>query len=222
VLMCALLFAAAFTLTSTVVVAWTPAATATFSRRSCVLTMKRAAGRRGGLQREIGEGGKGLGSSSSSSKASPRRSSSAAAVNWCSLPIPSKQVMDQPEGKVTFIDTNLPTLKSTATNPTGAVSVLKHKGSMYCFSSSCPCCKVPLTKSKVLVDGDSRSRLVCDLCKTNYDLKTGEKLASDPSTGGTGLLGGIVKSVLSANPDAGPLPVYRLGEKNGKLLIAVD
>ena len=52
-----------------------------------------------------------------------------------------------------------------------------------------------------------------------YNVKTGAKVESDSSN--DGLFGGVVKSIFSSK-ESGPLPVYRLGEKGGKLLIALD
>jgi len=178
------------------------------------MTMKRAAGRRGGFQKSSGGM---MGSAAASSRVGRGTGAGGAApVNWIPLSVPSRLVSQQEEGKVAFIDTNLPTLKNTATNPTGAVSVLRHGGQTYCFSSSCPCCKIPMTKSSVRDDG----RLVCGFCRTGYDLRTGAKADASPEDGG-GIFGGVVKSVFKAR-DSGPLPMYRLGEKDGKLLIALD
>ena len=142
-------------------------------------------------------------------------------INWIPINVSAKS-LPETENKVELIDTNLPTMKNAQTNPTGAVSVLKYNKQTYCFGVNCPSCKIPLTKAKA-VDGNEESskqpRLVCDLCKATYNLKTGGKLKSAVSN--AGILGGIAKTIFSAQ-DSGPLPVYQLGEKNGKLVIALD
>jgi len=179
--------------------------------------MKRG-GRRGGFDKDLvpssnpmGKSGGGGGGAGGGRGVAP--------VNWIPLNTPASQVSKQKDGTVTFVDTNLPTLKNGATNPTGAVSVLRHNGQLYCFDSSCPCCKIPMTKSKVVTGETSSPELVCDFCKTKYSLKDGAKLGR--SSEGGGIFGGIVKNVLSAK-DSGPLTMYKLGEKNGKLLISLD
>lgn len=178
------------------------------TRRSA-LQMKRG---RGSLGREVGGG---MGSSSKSSSASLGSN-----LNWCPIPATSKDLPKQ-SGKVVLLDTDLPTLKNSATNPTGAVSAVEHGGQTYCFPSSCPSCQIPLTKAKIYAgidDSKGAPRLCCDFCKSTYSLKDGAKLAAAESGG---LLSGVVKSLLSAK-DSGPLKMYKLAEKNGKLLIALD
>jgi hypothetical protein len=54
--------------------------------------------------------------------------------------------------------------------------------------------------------------------KSTFNIKTGEKVKSEEKTG---FLGGIAKAVLSAQEN-GPLPIYELGEKNGKILFCMD
>jgi nitrite reductase/ring-hydroxylating ferredoxin subunit len=134
-------------------------------------------------------------------------------INWCPLPYTPSELPSE-DGTINVLETNLPTLKNGATNPAGAVSVAKFNGATYCFSISCPQCKIPLLKAK-LIEGP---RVCCSFCKSTYNLKTGEKVEA-AETGG--LVGGIVKNLFSS-VQGGPLPVYRLGEKAGKILIAVD
>jgi nitrite reductase/ring-hydroxylating ferredoxin subunit len=181
------------------------------------MTMKRG---RGSFQKEAGMTG-GTGSGSNSSPGGGLGSSSSNSnINWCPLPPGNK--LPTEDNAVTLMDTNLTTLKNRGTNPTGAVAVVKYDGQTYCFASSCPSCKIPLVKAKVYpaaADADSKApRLACDFCKSAYNLKTGAKEASIQEGG---FFGSIVKSVMSAQA-SGPLPVYKLGEKNGKMLIAVD
>jgi nitrite reductase/ring-hydroxylating ferredoxin subunit len=143
-------------------------------------------------------------------------------INWC--PVPPGQKLPTEEGAVMLMDTMLTTLKNGATNPTGAVGVVKYAGQTYCFSSACPSCKIPLVKAKVfpgVVDAAAENkapRLACDFCKSTYNLKSGNKMAA-VETGG--FFGSIVKSVMQSQASGG-LPIYKLGEKNGKLLICVD
>lgn len=181
-----------------------------FPRRS-FMTMKRG-GRRGGFDKDL---------ASSPSPSKPMGSGggggSGGGVNWIPLNTPASQVSNQQDGTVTFVETNLITLKDGAANPNGAVSVLKYKGQTYCFDSTCPCCKIPLTKSKV-VETEDGPQLVCDFCKTKYSLKDGAKLGKEE---GGGIFSGLVKTVFSAQ-ESGPLNMYKLGEKDGKLLIALD
>jgi nitrite reductase/ring-hydroxylating ferredoxin subunit len=139
-----------------------------------------------------------------------------AQLNWCPT-LAKVSDLPQQDGVVSLIDTNLPTLKNGATNPTGAVSVAKLNGNTYCFSVNCPQCKIPLTKAMLL---DGPPRLACTFCKTTYDLKSGQKVETAPEVTG-GMLGGLVKNLFSAQ-EGGPLPLYKLGEKAGKVLIAFD
>ena len=183
-----------------------------FATRRSTMTMKRG---RGSFQKETGGGGmqqniKSMGGGDSSSS-SPKQ--------W--IPVSGLgSVKDLPteEGKITLVDTMAKYLKNAATNPTGAVAVVKYGPNTYCMSSSCAACKIPLTKAKVLEANEETGndpRLVCDFCKATYNLRTGERVKSD---GGGGLLGGIVKGILSTQQTA-PLPVYELGEAKGKVVI---
>jgi nitrite reductase/ring-hydroxylating ferredoxin subunit len=184
--------------------------------RSSVLMAKRG---RGSFQNESGQSipnpaGKKAGGLSNAANDS--------GINWC--PLPPGQKLPEAEGAVTLMDTELTTMKNGATNPTGAVGVVKYEGQTYCFSSACPSCKIPLLKAKVfpgVVDPAAENkapRLACDFCKSTYNLKTGNKVAA-VETGG--FFGSIVKSVMQSQASGG-LPIYKLGEKNGKLLICVD
>jgi len=188
-----------------------------------VLSMRRG---RGSLGKEIGAGGAGMGSSPSAgggmgSKGAASSGSMGSQVNWIPIQVSSNDLPSE-DNKVGLIDTNLTTLKNAQTNPTGAVSVLKYKDQTYCFAVNCPSCKIPLTKAQA-IDGNAKSgkqpRLVCDLCKSTYNLKTGAKLES--AVPNAGILGGIAKSLFSAQ-SSGPLPVYKLGEQKGKLVIGLE
>jgi nitrite reductase/ring-hydroxylating ferredoxin subunit len=79
-----------------------------------------------------------------------------------------------------------------------------------------------MSKSKVLPPNDETDnkapRVSCDLCKSTYDLKNGNKL--EP-VGNTGVLGGIAKAVLGSK-DGGSLSTYQLGEKNGKIMFTME
>jgi nitrite reductase/ring-hydroxylating ferredoxin subunit len=181
------------------------------TRRSS-MTMKRG---RGSFKKEIESSD---GSSASSGSAGAGMS---AGRNW--LNVPAKTVKDLPneEGKVILLDTQAFLLVDKATNPTGAVCVMKYGPETFCFSSSCPQCKIPLTKAKVSPPNEESKkapRLACDFCKSTFELKTGKKVASEENTG---FLGGIAKAVLSAQESA-PLPIYQLAEKNGKILFSMD
>lgn len=150
----------------------------------------------------------------------------ASSVNWLPIAVSAKTLPTE-ENQVGLIDTNLFTLKNGQTNPTGAVSVIKYQGQTYCFSVNCPSCQIPLTKATCLPpapkdesnnNNNGHPRLVCDFCKATYNVKTGDKLPS--AVANAGFLGGIAKSLFSSK-ESGPLPVYKLGEKGGKLLIAL-
>lgn len=184
---------------------------------------------KGSIGKEVGntsnnnEGGMGMGGEFSSSSSSTASSSSN--INWTPIAV-SVKALPMEENKVTLIDTNLITMKNSQTNPTGAVSVIQYKKQMYCFTVNCPSCQIPLLKAKCVpgtVESNQQPILQCDLCKATYNIQTGEKISST-STNNTigdkpGILGGIVKS-LFASKASGPLKVYKLAEKNGKLLIA--
>jgi nitrite reductase/ring-hydroxylating ferredoxin subunit len=189
---------------------------------------------KGSIGKEIGnnndsEGGTnsiGMGGDSTTSA-----STSNSNIQWTPIAV-SVKALPTEENKVTLIDTNLITMKNAQTNPTGAVSVLQYQKQMHCFAVNCPSCQIPLLKAKCIssttTTGSNPPKssfslpplLQCDLCKATYDLKTGEKITTDTTIGEKpGLLGGIVKSLFSSKA-SGPLKVYKLAEKNGKLLIA--
>ena len=144
---------------------------------------------------------------------------SSASVQWTPIPI-SAQALPVEENRVSLLETNLVTLKNGQTNPTGAVSVIRYQKQIYCFSVNCPSCQVPLTKAQCRPpneESNAQPRLVCDLCKATYNIQTGEKLTSQKDN--VGLFGSVVQSLFAAS-SSGPLTTYRLGEKNGKLLIS--
>jgi len=201
----------------TAVAAWSTVTLPRAARtQRSVLTMKRG---RGSLGKEVGGGS--AAASGMGSKGSSASSSMGSQINWIPIQVSSK-ALPKEDNTVGLVDTNLPTMKNGQTNPTGAVSVLKYKDQTYCFAVNCPSCKIPLTKAQAVAGNEesgNQPRLVCDFCKSTYNLKNGAKLTS--AVPKPGLLGGIAKSLFSAQ-DSGPLPVYKLGEKNGKLVIALD
>eukprot|EP00566_Odontella_aurita_P026522 CAMPEP_0113552820 /NCGR_PEP_ID=MMETSP0015_2-20120614/15274_1 /TAXON_ID=2838 /ORGANISM="Odontella" /LENGTH=180 /DNA_ID=CAMNT_0000453829 /DNA_START=248 /DNA_END=793 /DNA_ORIENTATION=- /assembly_acc=CAM_ASM_000160 len=141
-------------------------------------------------------------------------------TNWVPVSgISSMGDLPQEENKVKFVDTEADQLIDGAVNPTGAVSVVTYEGKTYCFASSCSSCKIPLTKAKVLPPneetGGSDPRISCDFCSATYNVRTGERVED---VGGSGLLGGLVKGLMSAK-DKEALPTYDLGERDGKVLI---
>lgn len=151
-----------------------------------------------------------------------KESSPTVTTNWILVPKVTARQLPAVDGKVQVLDTYALTLVDKATNPTGAVAVVKYGPDTFCCSIQCPSCKIPLTKAKVLPANDETSgkapRLACDFCQATYNLKTGEKVTSQQ---GGGLFGAIAKTVLSANQDASPLPIYRLGEKDGRILFSM-
>mmetsp|Transcript_43227 Transcript_43227/g.122219 ORF Transcript_43227/g.122219 Transcript_43227/m.122219 type:complete len:209 (+) Transcript_43227:129-755(+) len=185
--------------------------TAFYTRRS-TMTMKRG---RGSFQKEIGGGG-GMGS------APPSPAGGVASNrNWIQT---KNTVKDLPaeEGKIGLIETGAFLLVDKATNPNGAVSVVKYGPQTYCFSVNCPKCKIPMTKAKTLPPNEETKnkapRICCDFCKSTFNLKTGAPVTAQE---GAGIFGNIAKAVMSAQ-DTTPLPVYELGEKNGKVLFSMD
>ncbi|GKY92249.1 hypothetical protein MPSEU_000196100 [Mayamaea pseudoterrestris] len=160
-------------------------------------------------------------SSESSSSSTKNANSNGAQLNWCPT-LAKVSDLPQTDGSMSIIDTNLTTLKNGATNPTGAVSVARIQNNVYCYGVNCPQCKIPLTKAMLLSASTSSNapRLACTFCKSTYNLNTGAKVETAKEVSG-GIISGIVKSVFAAQ-DGGPLPIYKLGEKNGKVLIALD
>ena len=190
-----------------------------FGTRRSTMTMKRAGGSGKKLKQALETSKKGgMGSSSASS------SSAGFSRNWISMPTENWNLSKLKEDKVELFDTNLVTLKDSMTNPTGAVSVLKHKGQTFCFGSSCPSCKIPLSGAKVLPVTSSRPSplLACNFCKSAFDLKTGQKSQVSAEEAGGGLFAGLAQSVFKASNNNDPLKTYQLGEKDGKILIALD
>jgi len=176
-------------------------------------------GRGSGLKRELD------GDSSSSSSFTGGNGMGGGATggtNWLDT---NKSVKELPteEGKVAMIETGAFLLVDKGTNPGGAAATVKYGGDVFCFEAACPQCKVPMLKAKVLPpneETDNKSpRVSCDLCKSTYNLKTGEKLEAAESTG---FLGGIAKAVLGANEETDVMAVYQLGQKDGKIMFNMD
>lgn len=65
---------------------------------------------------------------------------------------------------------------------------------------------------------NSAPRVACEFCQSTYNLKTGEKLKSQETKG---IFGGLAKAVLGSQ-ESGPMPIYQLGEKNGKIMFSMD
>ena len=178
------------------------------------MTMRRG---RGSFKKEIGGGGGGgMGSSNGGSRAG------VVVKNWIKVPNSSVKDLPKEEGKVNLLNTQAFLLVDKNTNPMGSVGVVKYESQTHCFSANCPSCKIPMTKAKCLPaneeTGGKDPRISCDFCKATFNLKTGEQITSQESTG---ILGGIAKAVLSAQ-DSTPLPIYSLAEKDGKILFAMD
>jgi nitrite reductase/ring-hydroxylating ferredoxin subunit len=151
-------------------------------------------------------------------------------VNWRALPA-STSALPSEMDKVALLETQLPSLTNPATNPTGAVAVVRHGGKTYCFDSACPSCKIPLTKAKVTEQPPSSSSdsqkpkvvLSCDFCTATYDLATGARVEKPAKGAGGGLFAGVVNNIMSADPrSAGPLRLFKLSQQGGKLMIAID
>lgn len=156
-------------------------------------------------------------------------------ANWRALPVsvsnPASALPSEMD-KVALLETQLPALTNPATNPSGAVAVVRHGGKTYCFDSACPSCKIPLTKAKVTEQPSSSSSdspkpkvvLSCDFCTASYDLASGARVEKpSKESGGGGLFSGIVSNIMSADPrSAGPLRLFKLNQQGGKLMIAID
>eukprot|EP00567_Pseudictyota_dubia_P006555 CAMPEP_0197442224 /NCGR_PEP_ID=MMETSP1175-20131217/8287_1 /TAXON_ID=1003142 /ORGANISM="Triceratium dubium, Strain CCMP147" /LENGTH=180 /DNA_ID=CAMNT_0042972653 /DNA_START=311 /DNA_END=853 /DNA_ORIENTATION=+ len=141
-------------------------------------------------------------------------------TNWVPVSgISSMADLPKDENKVKLVDTMADQLIDGAVNPTGAVSVVNYEGKTYCFASSCSSCKIPLTKAKVLPPneetGGTDPRVSCDFCSATFNVRTGDRLED---AGGSGILGGLVKGLMSAK-EKEDLPTYDLGERDGKVLI---
>lgn len=187
----------------------------TFATRRSTMTMKKAGRGRKKMSQAVG--------TSSSSPTEETSSSGGFSRNWKSMPTAKWNLKQLQDNKVQLYDTNLETMKDKLTNPTGAVSVLKYNGGVFCFSSSCPSCKIPMTGAKVLPATSSRPTplIACNFCKSAYDLKTGAKTDAAEETGG-GLFAGLAQNLFKASNNNDPLKTYQLGEKDGQVLIAVD
>lgn len=176
-------------------------------------------GRGSGLQRELDDSSSSSSSSSSSFTGGMGQSSSG--TNWLNT---NKSVKELPteEGKVSIIETGAFLLVNKQTNPGGAASTVKYGGQTYCFQANCPQCQVPMTKAKVLPPNDETDnkapRVSCDLCKSTYNMKTGDKVEAAETAG---FLGGMAKAVLGSE-DKGNLATYQLGEKNGKIMFTME
>jgi len=188
------------------------------------ITTKRSAmsmrrGRGSGLKKELD--GDSSSSSSSGSSFTGGMGKSASGTSWLNT---NKSVKELPteDGKIVLFETGAFLLKDKGTNPAGAASAVRYGGEVFCFEAFCPQCKVPMSKAKVLPpnnETDNKApRVSCDLCKSTYDLKNGNKLEA---VGSTGVLGGIAKAVLGSK-DAGSLSTYELGEKNGKIMFTME
>lgn len=184
-------------LLGTVSHAYVPSRMPTPTHRRSLWTVRNARAGKGKLKKNLG-----------STTTSPQNT-----IPWIPLETPVS-ALPTVTNKIQLLDTNLPTLTNAATNPTGAVAVAQvESNNYYCFSSSCPSCKIPLTKATIM-DGTT---IRCNFCQSSYKLKNGRKLENKPA----GIFGGMVQKVFAAQ-DSGPLPIYRLGEKDGKLLIAFE
>jgi len=191
---------------------------------SDVMTLMMARRGKGNLKKSI-EGDSSTSNSSSSGKkgmmSSGTSTSNSSGKNWVKVQgVKSMADLPQEENQVKLIETGAITLKDANTNPNGAVGVVKYNGKTYCFSAQCSCCKIPMTKAKVLSPNEETNnepRIECDFCKSTFNIKTGEVL-SDASK--PGFLGGMVKGVFSATEKT-PITTYALGEKNGDIVIAL-
>lgn len=198
------------------------------TRRS-TMTMKRGRGSFKGIDGPTPAGVTPVSPSSSSSGGGLGNAAAAAAgggssssTKWIIVPKISAKDLPKEEGVVSLINTQALRLVDKATNPTGAVSVIKYGPDTFCFSVQCPSCKIPLTKAKALPPneetGGKAPRLACDFCKATFNLKTGEKVKA---VEGSSLLGNIAKVVMQSK-ESGPLPIYKLGEKSGKILFSTE
>jgi nitrite reductase/ring-hydroxylating ferredoxin subunit len=188
-----------------------------FSVRREAMTMKRG---RGSFGKEFGEGKPaGLKSPSSAGMSDSVGSSSS---RWVPVQgVTSIKDLPTEEGKVMLMDTMAEALKNGATNPTGAVAVIKYGPATYCTAVACSSCKIPLNKAKILESNDETGRdprIVCDFCAATFNLRTGERITSK---GGNGIFGGIAKALFAAQ-SSDNLKVYALGEKDGRVLINLD
>jgi nitrite reductase/ring-hydroxylating ferredoxin subunit len=155
-----------------------------------------------------------------SSKGSKGGMAPSTSSSWIPVKGMTSGIKDLPteEGSVKLIDTMAPALINGATNPTGAVCVIKYGPSVYCTSVGCASCQIPLNKAEVLgptEETGSDPRICCSFCRATYNLRTGDRVTTQQ---GGGLMGGIAQNIFSKQK-AGSLPIYALGEKNGQVLI---
>ena len=137
---------------------------------------------------------------------------------WIPVQGMTTSMADLLDGSVTLVDTGAAALIKTATNPNGAVAVIKYGPSVFCTSVGCASCQIPLSKAEVLGPTEETMndpRICCSFCRATYNLRTGERVATQE---GGGLMGGLAKNIFSKQK-VGSLPIYALGEKNGKVLI---
>jgi len=169
-------------------------------------------GRRGSLRKDTG----------SSKPINPMgEDASTPSTNWVKVSgLKSISDINSDEGKIQLVDTMAQQLMNGATNPTGAVAVLKYGGRTYCLSSSCSSCKIPLTKAKVAEPneetGGKDPRIVCDFCSATFNVRTGDRLEDEKAAG---LMGGLVKGLMSSNKGQETMVTYDLGERDGAVLI---
>merc|ERR1712071_24270 len=163
----------------------------TFMTRRSTMTM-----RKGNLKKNLDSFG-GSNTSNSNNKVRPMAeglagetaATSGRKANWVPVAgIKSISELPQEENKVQLVETKADALMNAQVNPNGAVSVVKYNDNTYCFSSSCPSCKIPLTKAKVFPPneetGNIHPRLACDFCSATFNIKTGEKISDAGGTGG--------------------------------------
>jgi len=146
--------------------------------------------------------------------------------NWISMPASASELSTMKDGQIKLFDTNAITIKNSMTNPTAAVSVLQYNGDTYCFSHACPSCQIPMSKGKVLPATSSRPTplLACSFCKSAYDLKTGQKQmdVTAQEIDGGGIFAGLAQSLFKSTGKTDPMPMYKLGERDGKLVVKLD
>ena len=136
---------------------------------------------------------------------------------WYTIPATTKD-LPKDSNTIAVIDTELQSLKNGQTNPTGAVCVGTHNSQTYSFQVNCPSCQIPLTKAKI-VDANDSDILVCDFCKSSFDLKDNGKQLEESVESNPGLFGSLAKNLFSANKEKTDLKMYNLGDKNGKLVL---
>ncbi|KAI2493319.1 hypothetical protein MHU86_21240 [Fragilaria crotonensis] len=204
-----------YTLLAVVCVMATSEAFGTLTVRRSTMTMKR--GRGLGELANDGAGPKKTVPMGSKGGMAPSSNTSS---SWIPVKGMTSGIKDLPteEGIVKLVDTMAPALMKVATNPTGAVAVIKYGPSVYCTSVGCASCQIPLNKAEVLgptSETGADPRICCSFCRATYNLRTGDRVTTHE---GGGLMGGIAQNLFSKQK-AGSLPIYALGEKNGQVLI---